>query len=139
MVRTQTSRLLWKLFSGQNWETEETVSRDIPIIIPRLQGSRAYLEKNMTYSTASDPDTKDGDFVEHLLTDTKIGHSVHYASAAALMFRYYGIPSRYVEGYLVTPEDVRDKKSGDTIEIPAKTATHGQRSTLTVSAGFRLK
>ena len=71
----------------------------------------------MTYSTASDPDTKDGDFVEHFLTDTKIGHSVHYASAAALMFRYYGIPSRYVEGYLVTPEDVRDKKSGDTIEI----------------------
>lgn len=85
----------------------------------------------MTYSTASDPDTKDGDFVEHFLTDTKIGHSVHYASAAALMFRYYGIPSRYVEGYLATPEDVRDKKSGDTIEIPAKTATHGQRSTLT--------
>lgn len=81
---------------------------------------RAYLEKNMTYSTASDPDTKDGDFVEHFLTDTKIGHSVHYASAAALMFRYYGIPSRYVEGYLVTPEDVRDKKSGDNIEIPGK-------------------
>lgn len=81
---------------------------------------RAYLEKNMTYSTATDPDTGNGDFTENFLTDTKIGHSVHYATAAALMFRYYGIPSRYVEGYLVTPEDVKNKKTGDTIEISGK-------------------
>ncbi len=54
------------------------------------------------------------------LTESKIGHSVHYATAAALMFRYYGIPSRYVEGYLVTPEDVKDKKDGDKIHIPGK-------------------
>lgn len=81
---------------------------------------RAYLEKNMTYSTATDPDTEKGDFAENFLTDSKIGHSVHYATAAALMFRYYGIPSRYVEGYLVTPEDIQDKRSGDTIEIPGK-------------------
>lgn len=81
---------------------------------------RAYLEKNMTYSTATDPDTKDGDFTENFLTSAKIGHSVHYATAAALMFRYYGIPSRYVEGYLVTPEDIKGKKAGDTIDIPGK-------------------
>lgn len=81
---------------------------------------RAYLEKNMTYSTAADPDTENGDFVQNFLTDTKIGHSIHYATAAALMFRYYGIPSRYVEGYLITPDDVKDKKSGDIIEIPGR-------------------
>ena len=36
------------------------------------------------------------------------------------MFRYYGIPSRYVEGYLITPEDIKDKKAGDTVEISGK-------------------
>ena len=67
---------------------------------------RSYLEKNLTYSTAADPYTGQGDFAEDFLTNTRIGHSVHYATAAALMFRYYGIPSRYVEGYLVTPEEI---------------------------------
>ena len=81
---------------------------------------RAYLEKHMTYSSAADPYSKSGDFVREFLEDKKIGHSVHFATAAALMFRYYGIPSRYVEGYLVTPSDIQDKTSEDTINIPGK-------------------
>ena len=81
---------------------------------------RSYLEKNMTYSTATDLYSDKGDFTENFLTTSKIGHSVHYATAAALMFRYYGIPSRYVEGYLITPEDIKNKKSGDTIDISGK-------------------
>lgn len=81
---------------------------------------RAYLEKNMTYSTATDVYTEKGDFTENFLSESKIGHSVHYATAASLMFRYYGIPSRYVEGYLITPEDIKDKKAGDTVEISGK-------------------
>lgn len=83
---------------------------------------RAYLEKNMTYSTAPEPFTGTGDFTEHFLTETKIGNSVHFATAATLMFRYYGIPARYVEGYLITPEDVDGKKAGDTILVPGKNA-----------------
>lgn len=74
----------------------------------------------MTYSTATDVYTKKGDFTENFISRSKIGHSVHYATAAALMFRYYGIPSRYVEGYLITPEDIKDKKAGDTVEISGK-------------------
>ena len=79
---------------------------------------RSYLEKNMTYSSQSDVFSEDGDFTENFLTSSKIGHSVHFATAAALMFRYYGIPARYVEGYLITPQDVKGKQAGDTIEIP---------------------
>ena len=78
---------------------------------------RSYLEEKMTYSTATEVYNGKGDFAENFLTESKIGHSVHFASAATLMFRYYGIPSRYVEGYLITPDDVKDKKSGDTIDI----------------------
>lgn len=81
---------------------------------------RAYLEKNMTYSTATDVYNGAGDFTKNFLTKSKIGHSVHYATAAALMFRYYGIPSRYVEGYLVTPDDIKDKNKGAGIQISGK-------------------
>ena len=81
---------------------------------------RAYLEKNMTYSTATDVYDGKGDFAKNFLTESKIGHSVHYATAAALMFRYYGIPSRYVEGYLITPDDIKGKNKGDSIDISGK-------------------
>ena len=47
------------------------------------------------------------DFISDFLDISKKGYSVHFASAAAMMFRYYGIPARYVEGYLITPEDAK--------------------------------
>ena len=47
------------------------------------------------------------------LTRSQAGYSVHYATAAAMMFRYYGIPARYVEGYLVTPEDAASMEAGE--------------------------
>jgi hypothetical protein len=39
-----------------------------------------------------------------------------------MMFRYYGIPARYVEGYLITPEKVNSAKDGSTISITGKDA-----------------
>ncbi len=41
-----------------------------------------------------------------------LGYDVHYATVATMMFRYYGIPARYVEGYLITPEDVYNSPDG---------------------------
>lgn len=81
---------------------------------------RSYLEKNMIYGNQTEPLPKGKDFVKNFLTETKIGHSVHFASTAALMFRYYGIPSRYVEGYLITPEDVKNVEAGEELEIAGK-------------------
>ena len=45
------------------------------------------------------------DFIEEFLTKTKSGCDVHYAAATVMLLRYFGIPARYVEGYLTTPED----------------------------------
>lgn len=41
------------------------------------------------------------DFPVWFLTKAKSGYCVHYASAAAAMLRAYGVPARYVTGYLV--------------------------------------
>lgn len=61
------------------------------------------------------------DFLPHFF-ETGEGFSVHYATAAALMFRYYGIPARYVEGYLVTPGDVEGLLANTAIRLDG---THG--------------
>ena len=63
------------------------------------------------------------DFVYDFLTFSKTGYSVHFASAAALMFRYYGIPARYVEGYLITPAD-RDAMKADEPYTVDRTHAH---------------
>lgn len=43
----------------------------------------------------------DEDIVDYFLFENKRGYCVHFASAAALMFRMMGIPARYVTGYKV--------------------------------------
>ncbi len=41
------------------------------------------------------------EYVNYFLTNNKKGYCVHFATSATLLFRYLGIPARYVEGYVV--------------------------------------
>lgn len=75
-----------------------------------------YLTTYITYEENVLPITG-GDFALTFLDGTQSGYDVHYATAAALMFRYYGIPARYVEGYLVTKDDAAHMKSGQTLDV----------------------
>ena len=42
-------------------------------------------------------------FVDHFLFDTREGYCTYFASAMALMARIAGVPSRYVEGFVLPP------------------------------------
>ena len=54
------------------------------------------------------------DFVSYFLTTSHVGYSVHYATAATLMLRYYGVPARYVEGYVLdTQAEKADYESAE--------------------------
>lgn len=60
-----------------------------------------YLVEHYTYTqeiTTTADESLDG--VENFLTVTGEGYCVQFASAAALLLREYGIPVRYMEGYL---------------------------------------
>lgn len=57
------------------------------------------------------------DFIFDFLQMSQTGYSVHFASAAVMMFRYYGIPARYVEGYLITPEDAQMMTAGEPYDV----------------------
>jgi|GEM_PF-1007195 len=60
-----------------------------------------YLKDNYTYTlTPKDPSSEDLSSVKAFLLDTKEGYCVQFATAAALMLRTLGVPTRYCEGYI---------------------------------------
>src|SRR5699024_11289166 len=74
---------------------------------------REHLNEIFTYRINPEPLPEGQDFIVHLLERSQEGYSTHYATAATLMFRYLGIPARYVEGYLVTPKDIENKERSE--------------------------
>lgn len=76
-----------------------------------------FMTEKMEYSEEASQTGKDVDFILNFLEGTKKGYDVHFASAAVMMFRYYGIPARYVEGYLITKDDVAGLSGEATLTI----------------------
>lgn len=68
----------------------------------------SYLNRNTNYSLTPGLVPKGKDYVEYFLFDNHLGYCAHYASSAVLMLRNNGIPARYVEGYIVTQEDINN-------------------------------
>lgn len=64
-----------------------------------------YLQDNTTY-TLNPGRRKTSDFVKEFLTVKKRGYCTSYASTAALMLRYMGIPTRYATGYFVSKSEI---------------------------------
>ena len=60
---------------------------------------RKYLAENCTYTTSPGRVPSDKDFVEYFLNETQEGYCTYFATAAVMMLRSAGIPTRYVEGY----------------------------------------
>ncbi len=76
-----------------------------------------YLTANMTYDASASMKAEDEDFLRSLLMEEKKGCDIHYATIATLMYRYLGIPARYVEGYVITEEDVARMKPGEAYDV----------------------
>lgn len=47
------------------------------------------------------------DIVEYFLFENGQGYCQHFAAAATLLYRLYGVPARYASGYVVQPSDFR--------------------------------
>ena len=47
--------------------------------------------------------------------ESPYGYSVHYATIATMMLRYYGIPARYCEGYYVSGDEAATYAAGQTV------------------------
>ena len=66
-------------------------------------------------------DNEEKDFAADFLT-RKSGYDQHFTTAAVLAFRYYGIPARFAEGYLITADMTEDVKAGEEITVTAAQA-----------------
>ena len=83
---------------------------------------RDWIEQNLRYDERAYTVSGDGDFLRAMLTGGGAGYSVHYATAAALLLRYYGVPARYVEGYYLTPEQASEAQAGQSVVLTEKNA-----------------
>lgn len=70
------------------------------------------LQENMTYTQTPGLFPFNEDPVEYFLFEGREGYCQHFASAAVLMYRLYGIPARYATGYAVTPSMFTEQADG---------------------------
>lgn len=77
-----------------------------------------YLSEHTSY-TLKPGNTPHGiDFIDYFLNENKEGYCVHYATSAAMLLRYYGVPARYCEGFYVSDQLYHDGIA----EVPDRSA-----------------
>ena len=76
-----------------------------------------YLSERMSYSLILDELPKGADPVEYAVTQGREGYCMHFASAAVMILRELGVPSRYVSGYVVVPSDFEISVQGYKAEV----------------------
>ena len=69
-----------------------------------------YLMDNYSYSLNPGATPQGKDFVTYFLDTQKKGFCAHFATAGTLLCRAYGIPARYVEGYVIQSTDIASAK-----------------------------
>lgn len=74
--------------AGFGGSTEEIVNQIV-----------SYFDENYSYTLRPGFYWGNPDYISHFLTESKRGYCAHFASACTMLFRYMGIPARYVEGY----------------------------------------
>ena len=83
---------------------------------------RNYLGEKMHYDERVSTHLHGSDFLHDTLECSGSGYSVHYATAAVLMLRYFGVPARYVEGYYLSPTDAAKVEAGEEIILTGENA-----------------
>lgn len=104
--------------SPENYEAVISVIDDIGLDKyntneEKIRAVIQYFQDEIPYTVKPGRTPKKADFVNHFLLENRKGYCAHFASAATLIFRYIGIPARYVEGYMV---DYYQMTEGDLVD-----------------------
>lgn len=78
----------------------------------------ALVQKGKIYSLETARVPSGEDFVYWFLTQSDTGYCVHFATSAALLLRYCGVPARYVTGYTVLPQKGSGRPLPRTMRTP---------------------
>lgn len=90
---------------GLNLGDEDIVEKVIKIFV-----------KDYEYTLMPGKTPKTEDFINYFLLEQKKGFCSYYASAATLIFRYFGIPARYTGGYKISGDTILDGEKADGFE-----------------------
>jgi transglutaminase-like putative cysteine protease len=71
----------------------------------RAKAVETYLAENYPYTLKPGNVPSKQDFVDYFLFDGKKGYCTYYATAMTVLLRCVDIPARYVEGYILPPEN----------------------------------
>ena len=82
------------------------------------------LHSNAIYTLTPGTAPYGEDILEYFLFENKRGYCVHFAAAATLMYRMYGIPARYVSGYMVEPSEFEQQGDGRYLAKVTDKAAH---------------
>jgi hypothetical protein len=86
--------------------------------LTKVRHVESWLRRNTLYDASLAFSTREGhDAVENFLLGSRRGWCVHYASAAALLLRAEGVPTRFVTGYMVVAPG-----GADTVTVVDSTA-----------------
>ncbi|NLO08924.1 MAG: transglutaminase domain-containing protein [Clostridiales bacterium] len=83
------------------------ITKDKDSRYDKLKAIEAYLLK-LEYSYSPGKKPEDADFVDYFLFDNRKGYCTSFATAMAVLGRSIGIPTRYIEGFVVNYEDKDD-------------------------------
>lgn len=79
-----------------------------------IEETRNYIMNDTKYTLSPGKTPGDEDVVTYFLCSNKKGYSNHYATAAAVLLRSIGIPTRYAEGVYLSKEKLADAKNAST-------------------------
>ena len=111
--------------TNESWSVLERqlAEADIPRTLSGIRSFiRGWLEENLVYDDQVRTLSGDSDFLQYTLEGSGSGYSVHYATAATLMLRYFGVPARYVEGYYLSAEEAAEYQPGEPIVLTERHA-----------------
>ena len=78
------------------WAKERGITKDSADLVTLIQ---AAVQHGAAYNLMADPYPKDVDVAVYFLTVAKEGICQHFATAATLLYRAFGIPARYTVGF----------------------------------------
>ena len=97
-----------RLYSEEDYERLQQLRLQI------LSRLRLFYRHEFSYTMSPGRTPSGKDTIEYFLTKRRRGYCVHFASSACLILRSLGIPTRYVEGYVIHNSDIAQGKVVDT-------------------------
>ena len=79
-----------------------------------IEETRNYIMNDTKYTLSPGKTPRSKEAVTYFLKENKKGYSAHYATAAAILLRSIGIPTRYAEGVYVSKEELADVTNDQT-------------------------